>query len=675
MIASLGGKRKTAAQGTSHAYRQSCNHFSGGGITEAVYGLIRDGRHEECIADLEAQLFVDPASRPALSLLGYCYYYTGCFDAAVTVYESLSRLYPGHPAYKTYYAQCLYKASTYPEALKAAKVIDDPTQINRSTIIQAAVAFEQDDTSTCIAKLKRHVDDDPAIAVRLGCCFLKEGRPEEALQKFLDAMHAHGYQADLAYNIALCHYRTKQFGSAMKYLAEIVDRGLREYPELFSQIDSVNLKELQSVGNTPLLKKTALIEAFNLKAAIEYDMKNPSGYHKALLDMPPRSEEELDPVTLHNVALMHMDTSPTAGFHKLNFLLQSPPFPPETFGNLLLLYCKPAHAFYDLAADVMAENQTLVSKLLSPDIHKFIDAAILTHTSPEESYRRFEDLNSYQAEGLRRITRIVHESRASRDDDALKQSFLAYDDALESYVPVLMSKAKIYWDLEHYTQVERIFRQAAEFCSGHETWRLNVAHVFFMQSLRSDHKYDEAIEYYEPIVQQHGDNLLSCTAIVLANLCVAYIMTNANEDAEEIMRRIDREEVSIMYTNPDARCFHLCIVNLVIGTLYCAEGNYAFGISCVIKSFQPCEKKLATDTWFFAKRCFLSLIECMSKRTLTADDKTAVEVVSFLDEAERYGNHVPAGFMQPSFTDSEFVQTISAEARMLKVMFLKLRDL
>ena len=30
-------------------------------------------------------------------------------------------------------------------------------------------------------------------------------------------------------------------------------------------------------------------------------------------------------------------------------------------------------------------------------------------------------------------------------------------------------------------QVEKLFRQSAEFCSEHETWKLNVAHVFFMQ--------------------------------------------------------------------------------------------------------------------------------------------------------------------------------------------------
>lgn len=35
-----------------------------------------------------------------------------------------------------------------------------------------------------------------------------------------------------------------------------------------------------------------------------------------------------------------MDTKPSEGFEKLAFLLQQPSFPPVTFANLLLLYCK-----------------------------------------------------------------------------------------------------------------------------------------------------------------------------------------------------------------------------------------------------------------------------------------------------------------------------------------------
>lgn len=56
-----------------------------------------------------------------------------------------------------------------------------------------------------------------------------------------------------------------------------------------------------------------------------------------------------------------------------------------------------------------------------------------------------------------------------------------YDAALERYIPVLMAMARIYWDRENYPVVERLFRQAAEFCSDHDTWKLNAAHVFFME--------------------------------------------------------------------------------------------------------------------------------------------------------------------------------------------------
>lgn len=69
-----------------------------------------------------------------------------------------------------------------------------------------------------------------------------------------------------------------------------------------------------------------------------------------------------------------------------------------------------------------------------------------------------------------------------------------------------MAQAKIYWDMENYGQVEKvcqflparwkgrgrhafvftalilqIFRKSVEFCNEHDVWRLNVAHVLFMQ--------------------------------------------------------------------------------------------------------------------------------------------------------------------------------------------------
>ncbi len=80
-----------------------------------------------------------------------------------------------------------------------------------------------------------------------------------------------------------------------------------------------------------------------------------------------------------------------------------------------------------------------------------------------------------------------------------------------------------------------------------------------------------ARRYYEPIVKKASEALLAVPAIVLANVCVAYIMTSQNEEAEELMRKIEKEEERSGFGDPEKPVFHLCIVNLVIGTLYCAK--------------------------------------------------------------------------------------------------------
>jgi hypothetical protein len=42
-------------------------------------------------------------------------------------------------------------------------------------------------------------------------------------------------------------------------------------------------------------------------------------------------------------------------------------------------------------------------------------------------------------------------------------------------------------------------------------------------------------------------------------------MTSQNEEAEELMRKIEKEEEQLAYDDPDKKVYHLCIVNLVIG--------------------------------------------------------------------------------------------------------------
>lgn len=92
------------------------------------------------------------------------------------------------------------------------------------------------------------------------------------------------------------------------------------------------------------------------------------GAREALVDLPPRSEPELDPVTLHNLALTDTSTGAASGtgLRRLAFLLELGPSacPPETFTNILLMCCK--HEMYDTAADILAEHAHLTYKYLSP---------------------------------------------------------------------------------------------------------------------------------------------------------------------------------------------------------------------------------------------------------------------------------------------------------------------
>ena len=655
------------------AYGQA-HRLPEGKATETVYGLIRDGKHDVCVEMLTAELADAPTSRPALSILGHCHYHLGEFDLAAQMYERLSRLRPEDASVKLYHAQSLFKAGARADAARAAKSVDDPNLETQVARLLAHIAFEEDEVAECRAYLAKCPADDPDVLVDGACCDLKDGRHEDARAGFESARVAGGYRPDVAYNEALCEYRARRYGPCLKHLAEIIERGVREHPELL--VGAVTEGEdAPSVGNTPALRATFLVEAFNLKAAVEFAMKNHDEAREALTDMPPRAEEELDPVTLHNVALMHMDTDPADGFDKLNFLVSSPdsvPAPPECFANLLLLYVSPAHGFFDLAADVLAEHPVLARKHLSADAYEYLDAVIAGTRAPEEAFRRLERAANAKAEEMRGLAKSIQDARLRRDAERVKGLAARYDDALEAYVPFLMAQAKIYWDRAHYAQVEKIFRRSAEFCSEHETFRLNVAHTYFMRSLRSDDKFGEAIEYYEPIVRakvESGD-VLSVTAIVLANLCVAYIMTSRNEDAESLMRRVEKEESALERRDPARPRFHLTIINLVIGTLYCAKGNYEFGISRVIKSLEPYEEKLEADTWFYAKRCFLSLLEGTAKRLVAAKDETVRESFAFLAAAERHGRAIAA----TEETEGERARTVASEARALRHMLIKLRD-
>lgn len=643
--------------------------------TTTIYTHIKNQAWDEAIAILSQELENFPRSRAALSLLGFCYYHAQNFAQSAVMYERLVFVCPDQEQYKVYHAQALYKSGLYQEAIRVASTVDSDDYLVRMLKLRAAIQYEMDDIPGCKSHLARCDPTDPDVIIMNGCVHYKELQYDDAITCFNQAISLLGFRADMQYNIALCYYRQRKFFPSLTAIAEIVQRGL-QHTQLSIGFNTDG-QETRSVGNTALLRETATVEAFNLKAAIEYAIHNDANARVALSDMPPRLEEELDPVTLHNTALMHADSDPAGCFQKLRWLLSSGKFPPETFSNILLLYVK--YGYTALAADVLADNPHLAKQFLTDDIYQYIQARMIQQSDPAEAYRMLDRLAQRHIDGLRRIMKEIQDEKAAPElpetdgqtprMDAMRVLLSRYDSALEGYIPVLMAQAEIYWNSEHWGMVERIFKQSIDFAAEDQTWQVNFGHVFYMQE-----KYVDSIRYYEMITHAYAEKgLLNCSAIVLANLCVSLVMTNGNPQAEELMRDVEQAETAVIQSGSGPHPLHLCIINLVIGTLYCAKGNFDFGISRIMKSMEPYDKKIMPDTWYYAKRCFLALADTLAKNMILIKDSLMAEILAFFDAANLHGK-APAKVVDDPMQQRGDVNTIQHEARILKRLFLKLSE-
>uniref|UniRef100_A0A1I7UIZ1 Tetratricopeptide repeat protein 30 n=1 Tax=Caenorhabditis tropicalis TaxID=1561998 RepID=A0A1I7UIZ1_9PELO len=272
---------------------------------------------------------------------------------AADCYSQLAYNYPNHTEYRLYHAQALYNAFRPADALTVVSTIEDEILLNDSIKLEAAIKYQEDDLVNCRILVEQLPTLDPTVLINTACIDYKEGNYEEALKKFNEATEFSGYQPGLAYSIALCHYRRRDYGSALTLIEEIIKRGVKDHPEFNIGMGSEGI-EVNFIQNTQKLHESALIEAFNLRFAIYYRMKDYKLAKESLADMPPRNEHDADPITLHNLAISNANTDFGDSSSKLQFLLGINPFPQETFANLLFLYCK--NDYFGLAADVLAEN-------------------------------------------------------------------------------------------------------------------------------------------------------------------------------------------------------------------------------------------------------------------------------------------------------------------------------
>lgn len=610
-----------------------------------------------------------PRTRPALSLLAYCSYHNQDYARAAEFYEELVALCPETEEYQVYFTQSLVMAEAFLDATRVSSAItSSSSHSQRWLLLKAQAELEEGLLSASSSTLARCMEDDPETILSLATVEYRAGKYSNALEKYRIAKEIMGKLPMLSYFTALCHYKLGQYDLAMDLVDGII-AVMRE-----EQLGTDNPKFWQQ-------ESTFVVEAFNLKAALCHEAKQHHAAKDVLKELCElHDDENLDTITIHNDAIINLEKDPSVGMQKLSYLLSNASFPPETLGNLLTVYV--SHGQEDAAAELFESNKQHIKELIPPELYAYLNAAILSFSSPHEAYSMLETLVAKYTPRLRAsMKQLEVEAQASsspastsrpatasrRGAQSLADATQTYATLVEDYIPILMLQAKLHWDEKQYERAEELLCKSADFCRGNDSWRLNMSHCLLAQQ----NKYEECIQYYELELmakEESETDLLKVPANALANLCLAYVMTNQNEAAEAIMKAVEQEEHQQSAIGNE-RTYHSCMINLVIGTLYCEKGNFEFGISRVCKSLEPFNKNLSQDTWFYTKRCLLTLASKVAKLMAVLKDNMIQEIMYFLDDVE---TNCKQFVLDGEEVQLDSLTIIASEARQLKHIFIKL---
>ncbi|KAH0571858.1 putative TPR repeat family protein [Spironucleus salmonicida] len=663
-----------------------------GQLTRTIYKHIENQEFDEAINVLKLQLQMFPNNSPACSILAYCYYHKGEFDLAIPLYEQLVKKYPDSERYQLSLANSRYKADMLVEALQLK--IDS----HDADVLRAYCKHDIDDSNALqnlVEKLTKSPTDDPRVFALKANLLLKQEKFQEAIDLY-DAANEICPDPRIFYAKAVAFYRQSDYPHCLKTLGDLVDLSAKKYPELVQAAQSFNgAGEVESqtvIQNLNHLLGSALIDAFNLKASIEWNLGDEYAANRALKSMPYRKEEDLDPVTLHNLALSEMMHQPSQAVKKLQFLIQVPPFPVEAFQNLINIYIQ--HGLFDLAADLMAENQQLSQASLEPEKQAFFQAVVQSIASPEEAYSQLDQLKQRYANQLRRIRQEITQTRSkssknkqaadeftgrfntneaktmSKEEIAVNTLLQQYEQKLGIFIPVITWQTSILYNLKRYKGAYHIICQYEDLIEDHPSYKINQANILF-----ANEDYADALEKYQEVVDTLGqENILDVPAIAVANLCVCYVLNSQNNLAEQLMQKVDTAQTQITNVSPESsnQLLHLSITNIVLGALYAINQNMPFGIRRIIAAMEPTSEKLSPDSWLYVKRPLVSLAEaCSMNLGGPAEEQLIDHVLLFLDEVIKYGEEMSINPTAVGFAGVT-EKNISEEARALKSIYLQL---
>jgi hypothetical protein len=187
-----------------------------------------------------------------------------------------------------------------------------------------------------------------------------------------------------------------------------------------------------------------------------------------------------------------------------------------------------------LACDILKAHQHLCQCLLNTDDFEFIQTMAneaSSQLSPKEAVTKFTEL----CEGYKKVLGIDHLNGSHEK--------MVVINLIEKYVSVSTALARVRWmSQKDFKGVEALMNEVLEVVEtslekiasgGREPMlnkiigviKVNLAHAVYMQEGR----HMEAMALYENIVAENvglgGNGILACEPIVLANLCVVYILS------------------------------------------------------------------------------------------------------------------------------------------------------
>lgn len=549
--------------------------------------------------------------------------------------------------------------------------------------------------------MKDVVNDDNrnSCLLNIASCFASQGDLDRAMKIISDINIPDNC---LLYNKALCQFLCGNFKEAISYLDQIIECCERASPQLFKIDEKLHVPCIDRVDGSEIFEKlqeSCLIEAINLKSASLYKLSGDPFEAKQILSrIPIKSQDLLDCVTLHNQAIYEYQSNSHQSIKKISHLVQLRQsntdvgnYVPSQVNKNFISLCLNANGL-DIASEFMQTNKDQIESSSTKEQLEYFEIQLERPGMPDDIFHNKLD------QFLDKLLKTI--KIGSESDDHRFNSRFELHKLTELAMLVVANQSSILWCTNQYKRLEKLLLKVKFIFSDHmKIWTKNMAHVLFML----DTRFEECNQMYENFLPKNdSESLFNIDPVILSNLCVSYVLTGRNGEAEELIKEIEEEEESRLPDHENDAFFHttrnhkldssvisnwlsrlgpvssnppthLSIINLAIETLYCVKNNYEFGLTRMFKTLEPIERKLNHQVWFHVKRCILSLLDNHCKQLIYIRDDLFSQIVSFLVRCEKFGISGPkVGFHPQSVIAEGFngQNCVTYEARYLRSIML-----